>query len=329
MVSIARKLRAERLRRYSLIGRISTLRAFGARFAGSTNSAGAAPLGGGQDHQSDPCFWNRLAAKFRNRQCAFFLTSTTNERVIKQFERLRTQARGYVDVFLVINSSPFPVVSPDAKELMPLRWAAMISNGGAIPGYLDTLWMPLGLSAPYSYVWMIEFDVDYSGEWSEFFRQFKRNRSDLLTTTLTRAVDNPEWCWWKTAAAPTTVKTGVWHRDFHPIMRLSQRFMRAYVNEMLSPDWGGHYEFTLPTVAIHLGMRVEDIGRDGLNYTNTRLDSNLSPGTFIYRPIRTAYFHERPETFDQAGFLYHPVKPDRDCAANEINVDQTVGFKGG
>src|SRR5208282_3463950 len=124
-----------------------------------------------------------------------------------------------------------------------------------IPGYLDTIWMTLGIAAPYPYVWMIEFDVDYAGDWSQFFGQFKRNRADLLTTTLTSFVDDPDWEHWESAGAPTTVDAAGWHHDFHPIMRLSQRFMRAYVSQMLSPAWRGHHEFTIPTVAIHLGMR--------------------------------------------------------------------------
>ena len=164
--------------------------------------------------------------------------------------------------------------------------------------------------APYPYVWMIEFDVDYAGDWSAFFGQFKRNRADLLTTTLTSSADDPNWCHWNSAAAPKRPEAIHWYRDFHPIMRLSQRFMRAYVKAMASPDWRGHHEFTIPTVAIYLNMQVEDIGNGGFNYTNTPLDPLLSPGSFVFRPARTAYFHERPDTFEQLGLLYHPIKPD-------------------
>jgi hypothetical protein len=44
-------------------------------------------------------------------------------------------------------------------------------------------------------------------------------------------------------------------------------------------------------------------------YENTPSDPNLGPGTFIFRPARTAYFHERPEEFAAADRLYHPIKP--------------------
>jgi hypothetical protein len=32
--------------------------------------------------------------------------------------------------------------------------------------------------------------------------------------------------------------------------------------------------------------------------------------TFGFRPVRDHYFHERPDSFEQPGLLYHPVKPD-------------------
>jgi hypothetical protein len=311
-IPIDRKSAACRPRRFTLAEKtMARLWPYDRRFADSIGAARISSTDERRGRHFGERFWREIGVKLRTRQCALFLTSTTDERVMKQFERLRTQARDHVDVYLVVNSSPLPMVtSPDAEELMPLRWAAMLANGFMVPGYVDLIWMPLGLAAPYPYVWMIEFDVDYAGDWSQFFAQFRRNRADLLTTSLTRLLDDPDWDHWGNIRAPATVDAADWRRDFHPIMRLSQRFMRAYVSQMRSPDWGGHHEFTIPTLAMHLGMQVEDIGAGGINYTNTPLDPDLAPGSFIYRPARTAYFHERPETFDQPRLLYHPVKPD-------------------
>ena len=89
------------------------------RFADSIASAPILP-GERQARDLGDGFWRGIGVKLRTRQCALFLTSTTNERVIKQFERLRAQARDHVDVYLVVNSSPLPVVaSPDAEQLIP------------------------------------------------------------------------------------------------------------------------------------------------------------------------------------------------------------------
>jgi hypothetical protein len=87
-----------------------------------------------------------------------------------------------------------------------------------------------------------------------------------------------------------------------------------------SAAWEGHYEFTIPTIARHLGFGIADLARPGplLSrllpqrqplYDNTPTDPSLGPGTFIFRPARFAYFHERPEEFHKPNRLYHPIKP--------------------
>jgi hypothetical protein len=82
--------------------------------------------------------------------------------------------------------------------------------------------------------------------------------------------------------------------------------------------WSGHYEFTLPTAALDAGLVVEDLGGEGSFVPPGRERSvyvGKSPAgrpadlTFGFRPVRHDYFHEKPEAFEHAGLLYHPVKP--------------------
>jgi hypothetical protein len=124
---------------------------------------------------------------------------------------------------------------------------------------------------------------------------------------------------WRFATAPGWVAPASWWRSFNPLVRISQRFAAIYALMMADSDWFGHYEFTLPTAAVVSGSVIEDIGgasdltpaeRRGRNYTNTPWDHRMKPGTFVWRPPRAYYFHERPETFEAADMLYHPVKVD-------------------
>jgi hypothetical protein len=192
---------------------------------------------------------------------------------------------------------------------------------------MDTVIMPRVLAAAHEFVWAVEFDVDYSGRWSDMFRRFAANRADVLTTTLVARARCPDWHHWGVSRAPAGVPQAGWLRSFNPIMRLSRRFARGYVAAVESGAWGGHYEFTIPSIARHLGFRIEDLARarPGLGgamlsrslpkrgrpplYENTPEDLCLGPGTFIFRPARPAYFHERPDGFAEADRLYHPVKP--------------------
>jgi hypothetical protein len=247
-------------------------------------------------------------------QCALFLTTLVNDRIARHFQRLRNETTGMLDIHIVIN--PFRVPNPicaitgeKAAQLMPKRWAEMLGQEKMVPGYVDLLWVPVAIKAGYAHTWIVEFDTDYAGNWREFFSRFLVNDADVLATTLLDWRDAPNWHFRSTCAAPMSVSSAVWCKSFLPIGRFSKRFLLAYAAAMQSDDWRGHFEFTIPTLARHLRMSVEDIGGNGRNYLNTPSVSHLGPGTLIWRPSRTAYFHEAPETFDRKGLLYHPVKP--------------------
>jgi hypothetical protein len=74
----------------------------------------------------------------------------------------------------------------------------------------------------------------------------------------------------------------------------------------------------LPTVAHYNNLLVEDLGgrgpfcpptRRNTNYSNNPADRDLSPGTFVFRPIvHDKYFHDAPDRFTESDLLYHPVK---------------------
>jgi hypothetical protein len=270
----------------------------------------------------------------RHLAAGLFLCHAPCDRVLAHYARLRTETAGLVDWALVIDQGhldppPDGASFPHPAIVMPHRFATARALGRltAGAGMMDTVIMPRVLAAPHEFVWALEYDVDYSGTWSDLFARFARNRADVLTTTLTSRPLCPDWCLWPTVQAPAELPQAKWCRSFNPILRLSRRFAAAYVAAVESGPWQGHYEFTIPTIARHLGFHIEDLARPRPHlpgamlrravprrfspptYHNTPTDPNLSPGTFIFRPARSAYFHERPADFPVAGRLYHPIKP--------------------
>ncbi len=253
-----------------------------------------------------------------------FFTHQRGERIERHFERLRVETQSLVDWHFVFNGGDGVSPTVDwsyrpASVDMPLRYQNFVSHGGVMGGYMDVAIIPLVVSCQGDFVWVMEYDVDYSGNWMEFFKQFQSNVADLLTTSLVDYQGSRDWFYWPTAQTPADVTSTRWHRAFHPIMRLSRKFAEWYRDEMAQRNWRGHYEFTLPTAALWAGFQVEDIGGDGAfcpperlrrNYSNNPPDENLAPGTFVFRPARTAYFHESPGDFALSHQLYHPVKPD-------------------
>jgi hypothetical protein len=252
-----------------------------------------------------------------------FLTHTRSRRIRAHFDRLVAETGPLVRWHFVFNpdSGAHPVAPfayDDPSLVMTARYEAMLRNGGVIGGYLDTLIVPLLRALPADHLWVMEYDVDYSGRWGELFGQFADIDADLLTTTLMRRSEQPDWPHWPGAAAPSWVPHDRMVRGLHPLMRLSRRLVNSYPVAMADPGWKGHYEFTLTTAALVSGGTVEDLGstgsftpaeRRGRHYVGRTPDGPAEGQTFGFRPVRRRYFHEAPRAFPRPGMLYHPVKP--------------------
>ena len=188
-----------------------------------------------------------LALKSNNtgRAGAIFVTSRDEPQIRAHFRRLQEQTEGLLDLSYIVNRSDLP--EPDCslshispKEIMPRRMQRMLENGGMYGGFVDVLFVPLALAVKNEYVWIIEYDVDFSGDWRDFFQQFETDRSDVLTTSLITRAESLDWVHWETAGPPPEVPQSQHLRSFNPIMRLSRRFLKAYVRETARREWSGH-----------------------------------------------------------------------------------------
>jgi hypothetical protein len=252
------------------------------------------------------------------------LTHVRSDRVEEHFSRLVRETEGLVDWIFALNPGKFPaleigIACQPAAQSMPARYDEMMRNGGMLGGYLDTTLIPGILAIEADFTWVMEFDVDFSGRWSRFFRQFATDPADFLTTTIVRRPYSPDWRWWPGAKAPDTISSERMFRAFNPIMRVSRRYARLYKRTLAVEGWAGHYEFIMPTLAVSSGLHVMDIGGAlaskpetwaGANYVNDPLHPFLRPGTFRWRPAQPFYFHEQTERFPLPDKLYHPIKPD-------------------
>lgn len=201
----------------------------------------------------------------------------------------------------------------------PQPWAGD-NDGRLVPGNVGLLLLHLHRgSGRYERCWLIEYDVEYTGEWRGFFETFRGNGSDLLGTTLQPHRAQPEYYWWDSVEPHVPLAREDLYRGFFPVMRITGRGLRA-LDRAYSEGWSGHYEVVLPTALLHHGAEIEDIGGEGpfvrpgnenRFYTNTPWRTGLGPGTFIYRPAR-----RWPGL--SPGKLWHPVKPSQGRASQYL-----------
>ncbi|THD42468.1 MAG: glycosyltransferase [Bradyrhizobium sp.] len=252
-----------------------------------------------------------------------FLYHVENAAVERHFERLVAETQGLVVWRRVFNPKEEARPQTDLNcehpaLLMPRRFASLMQNGGRLQGgLLDVMILPAVLATGASFVWVMEYDVDFAGRWADFFCQFGDSRADFLTASIASYVEWPDWHWWAMTGMPARVRRRRRLRSFNPLMRLSRKFALAYVAALRDPDWRGHYEFTLPTIAGDGGFVVEDLGgmgrlcppgRRGKNYTATPGNHTFSPGSFVWRPTVSGYFIDQPALFPLKDRLYHPCK---------------------
>jgi hypothetical protein len=256
-----------------------------------------------------------------------FLCHHRSPRIRRHFERLVEESGHLVTWHFVFSPDSgarpeAPFAYEDPAEVMGTRYAAMVRHGGVEGGYLDALFVPVLRALPGDRLWLIEYDVDYAGRWSELFEEFADNDADLLTTTVMSRHEHPRWPHWETAHAPAWVPEDRIVRSLNPLMRVSRDLLTTYALAMADEEWRGNYEFTLPTVAVASGARVEDLGSTG-SFTPPERRSRIYVGkssetasapaadglTFRFRPARPHYFHEDPDAFEIPRMVYHPVKP--------------------
>jgi len=256
-----------------------------------------------------------------------FLTHRESPRIEAHFQRLVDETGDLVEWHLVLSRDSYPrpeapFAYPDPEQLLPARYAAMAGHGGVQGGYLDTLLVPVlsGLAdaTGADRLWVFEYDVDFAGRWSDLFSAVADRDADVLTTTLMFRHEQPKWPWWAGAAAPDDVPDERWVRSLNPLTRLTPAALQAYAAAMADDAWQGHYEFTLVTALREAGLAIEDLGGEGsfvppgrerAVYVGKSPSGRPKDLTFGFRPVREHYFHEVPESFEQPGLLYHPVKP--------------------
>jgi len=247
-----------------------------------------------------------------------YLSHFNHKRLWRAYRKLHSACAGFGEAYFVLNQSSD--LAPAGAKGEPADISCMFTVTPALrtalghsarkvsKGADQAILAFRQLKPQYDYYWIVEYDVQFSGNWRALFDAFADNTSDLLCTSLHRTHTNPTWRWWRSLSWPADPKPEL-IRGFFPFARVSARALDAII-AATQAGISGHYELTWPTVLHHSGLVIEDIGGDGQFvqpsnrnrwYTSTPRNENLSPGTVVYRPTRLSP-GRRPNT------LWHPVK---------------------
>ncbi len=264
-----------------------------------------------------------------------FQTHFFDRGTARAFERLRRQCPPNYECIVLLHAPPGErkprrlgavphhyVTTPEIRALpYPRKNAERDANGQPWAlwqgGHCDLIPLHFFNAHPgFERYWVVEYDVHFTGHWSQLFRAFEDSDADFLSAAVRRHEDHPLWQFWGTLRDPSGGEVRDEDRlvAFMPLYRVSRRGLAA-LDAAYREGWGGHIETTWPTILAARGMVLEDIGGAGpfvrpgnidrfytiRTHGTTAIDP-LTPGTLVGGP--TLY---RPGSTPNR--LYHPVKP--------------------
>ena len=181
---------------------------------------------------------------------------------------------------------------------------------------------------PYQFYWFIEYDVEFTGDWSVLMNDCSVNLSDydFLSCHIERLDENKNkyWPWWhRSNDVGFELKDCI--KGFNPICRFSNAAL-SYLDQYQKMGYSAHSEVLITTCLHHAGFRIGDFGGRGEfvpeGYENRYYipyQSGTNDGTMRYRPLYT------PKEIGGTGLrnkLFHPLKE-----INNQQGDSVVSMK--
>lgn len=197
-------------------------------------------------------------------------------------------------------------------SLVRLSYPRKISreNFRLIPGNADVPALLFWLDhTGYDRYWIVEDDVDYSGDIRELLQQVSMVQGDLLATHLTKCFES--WDYFSRFYTPSAdIQLNDMWLCFLPFTVVREKALRA-IHESYMEGWDGHPEMLWATVLLNRGFSVTDIGGRGSYVAPENIDRFYSGlvgdtsfqkhGSFGTKTIRL-----RPGR--TPNLLWHPVK---------------------
>ncbi len=280
------------------------------------------------------------------RTAVIVVTHRFDQPILEEFQRIR-QGLGETDQAFLLSDGSAPTPASVAQWTHTFDYSQISARAARVIGNdilrnIHLAWIDFFKAhAEFEAYWLIEYDVRYSGPWSELFDAFRDLPHDLLCAHLRPYIHEPGWAWWRHIHSPgSVVPKSRLLRGFLPVARLSHRGFER-LRDAVDEGWVGFMEGLIPTLFQTSGLLLGDLGGDGpfvpAGFTNRFYTSISDPkgslkglGTMRYRPLI-----QFPRILP--GRLYHPVKPEPEtldagikqpwlaCAALELALKSVHG----
>ncbi|MCB2078459.1 MAG: hypothetical protein KDE55_12275 [Novosphingobium sp.] len=258
----------------------------------------------------------------KHRSAVLFMTHEWGPIHRLRFERLRREVAGIADAFILMQKSQ--AVEDVVRDGDPFRRARAVFDARALPrqlGYpyaFNAKMMPgsvhypiigFSLSSDYDFFLLVEYDVEFSGNWGEFVSATVASSPDFASLHFGDYAATPDWRWWRYFRAADadrawSADTANLKRSFNPVFGISRRALDT-IHAAHKSGWLGHHEMLLPTLVDRQGLQVTDLGQAGRFCTNASEAPARRRSTVRWKPpVKAEEFLAR----STGETLFHPVK---------------------
>lgn len=244
-------------------------------------------------------------------------THKINLRILHLYNKIRTSVNYYCDVFILIQKEsmetlaiPFGIKSEtfSKKDLFSLDMTPLREDITPGSNHFILLWF-FKNHPKYDRYWVIEYDVEYSGNWKDVFEKTKSLDFDFMSTHIQHYAENPSWYWWGSlGGAVSDIPFRKRVRSFNPVMRIGRSAIEFLYATLLKDNNRGHHEELISTLLYNNSFSILDLGQNGKFASR-----ELSPICSYNTPLPFGTMRHKPSflPFDVALYpdkLIHPMK---------------------
>ncbi len=256
------------------------------------------------------------------KEIIFLLTHKYNNQISNNIHKIYKE-KGERDLYVLTHGNvdfgnlPASICSFSLEDLRSLNFTWLKENK-LVPGSAHLPLIYYFQQFPgYDYYWLVEYDVEFGGEWKSLFNTYRDCEADFISSYITHyeSENSRDWPWWNIDHPQKMIPKSERVRSFNPIYRISNQALRFLLDE-LSTGWRGHYEVLLSTILYQNNFQLLDFGNGDFSsrryptfYTRNffkksmfRFFDFLKFGTMRYTPPMKKVGYRK--------LLYHPVKEE-------------------
>lgn len=150
----------------------------------------------------------------------------------------------------------------------------------------------------FDYIWSIEYDVYYSGNWKEFLEIYDKSDADYIGSYIEHAENsNRNKSYWDLILEDIPIKDKA--TSFGCIFRISRKLLEETVKKILNKEFYSYCEQTFVTIAKMNNMKIEDLCEAPKREIYHMLSLNG-----LHTPELTEYLIDN----NFKNYLFHPVR---------------------